>query len=205
MLRSMTAIISAQGLGVKRAARGLLAAAAALFAFGVTRDTQALPLLTLSANLRGLYGTPTRDQEVKPYGGGIGLSAGVTLPASLYPGASFDYFFGETEETQLGNITLSSYQLMADLGYDLSLALLTLRPSLGVGVFHLDGVADTNNSAFSAGGSDSPTNLLVSPGAELLLGLGLWSVSAEARFDKVFARDGYSDGIFVGAGLGLIL
>jgi hypothetical protein len=189
-----------------RAATWLLAGGASLLVLGVAREARALPLLTLSANLRGLYGTSLGDEEVSPYGAGIGLSGGVTLPMSLCLGASFDYFFGETQAIQSGEVSVSSYQLLGHLGYDISLALLTLRPSLGVGLFHgsVEVGTDGRIGFTDVPGSSSTNDLVVAPGAELLLGLGLWSVSAEVRYDNVFA-DGDADGLFVGAGLGASL
>src|SRR5688572_28274518 len=85
----------------------------------VTSTAAALPLLTISGSARGLYGSPTGDPELNRYGIGVGLRAGVTLPASLYLGASYDYFFGESD-TNLGvDVSSSLQQFMGRVGYDL--------------------------------------------------------------------------------------
>ena len=104
---------------------------------GLAETAHALPLVTLSGSLRGLYGSALGDQgventELNPYGIGIGLRGGVTLPAALYLGASFDYFFGESDDAI--DIEFNLYQVMGNVGYDIGLGPLTLRPSLGLGV-----------------------------------------------------------------------
>jgi hypothetical protein len=173
----------------------LLAGSSALTALVVSGTAQALPLITLSGSARGLYGVPTADLELNPYGLGVGLRGGVTLPASLYLGASFDYFFGESA-TILGIETSASrLQLMAHLGYDLGLGPFTLRPSLGLGMSDI--------SVEVAGLEESESDFVASPGAEFLIGLGLLSVSAEARYNKVFADD--QDAMVLGLGLGFSL
>ncbi len=97
------------------------------------QPAQALPLVTLSGSLRGLYGSVLSDQELNPYGIGLGLRAGVTLPMSLYVGASLDYFFGESATVGGDENSRSLLQVLGTLGYDASLGPLTLRPSLGLG------------------------------------------------------------------------
>jgi hypothetical protein len=157
---------------------------------------QALPLLTLSGSVRGLYGSAFGDPELNPYGPGLGLRAGVTLPASLYLGASFDYFLGESETRGVIDVSSSLLQVLANVGYDAGLGPLTLRPSLGLGF--------AESSFEGLGGEVSESDFVLSPGAELFIGLGLLSVSGEVRYNKVFA-DGDADGLILGLGLGFSL
>jgi hypothetical protein len=173
----------------------LLAGSSALTALVASGTAQALPLITLSGSARGLYGVPTADLPLNPYGLGVGLRGGVTLPASLYLGASFDYFFGESETIAGIETSVSLLQLMAHLGYDLGVGPFTLRPSLGLGLAEVSGEA--------LGFENSESDFVASPGAEFLIGLGLLSVSAEARYNKVFADD--ADGLVLGVGLGFSL
>lgn len=175
----------------------MVAGAAGLCTLGVAEEASALPLLTLSGNLRGLYGSAVSDPALDPYGIGLGLSAGVTLPASLYLGASFNYFFGESESLGGFDATFSAYQLMAHVGYDLGVGPLTLRPSLGLGF---------NSASLDTDGPiivEAESDFLLSPGAEAIIGLGLLTVSGELRYDKVFADD--ADAIVVGLGIGFSL
>lgn len=159
-------------------------------------DADALPLLTISGSLRGLYGSALGDPALNPYGPGLGLRAGVTLPTSLYLGASLDYFFGESEEVEGVDISASLLQVMANVGYDLGLGPLTLRPSLGLGL--------AQSNAEAADIDTSEANFALSPGAEAIVGLGLLSVSGEVRYNKVFADDDL-DGLYFGVGLGFSL
>src|SRR4051794_10315238 len=95
------------------------ALSAALLVVGVAGEAKALPLLTFSGSVRGLYGSATGDLDRNPYGAGLGLRLGVTLPASIYLGGSFDYFFGASENAGLDTeISSSILQLMARAGYD---------------------------------------------------------------------------------------
>ena len=176
------------------AASGCVAAFIAVVA--APREAQALPLLTLSGSARGLYGSALGDATLSAYGAGLGLRAGVTLPTALYLGGSFDYFFGESEEILGVESSVSLLQLMAHAGYDLGLGPLTLRPGLGLGL------AQTSLDAGIA--DESEGDFVISPGAELIVGLGFWSVSAEARYNKIFA-DGDVDALVFGAGLGFSL
>lgn len=169
---------------------------------GMAETAQALPLVTLSGSLRGLYGSPFGDQgiegeELNPYGLGLGLRGGVTLPSALYLGASFDYFFGESNDVI--DVDVSIYQLMGNVGYDLGLGPLTLRPSLGLGLASLS-VESGGLVSFE----ETESDFVLSPGAEGIIGLGLLSVSAEVRYNKVFA-DGDADALIMGVGVGFSL
>jgi hypothetical protein len=159
---------------------------------------EALPFLTLSGSLRGLYGSPVEDLAASPYGAGIGLRAGVTLPASLYLGGSLDYFFGESIDTPLGDVSTSLLQLMAHAGYDLGLGPLTVRPGVGLGL--------ANFSGDTPAGDTSESDFVLSPGVEGSIGLGLLSVGAEVRYNKVFSDgDVSADAIVLGVGIGVSL
>jgi hypothetical protein len=171
----------------------VMGAAGGLTAFAGLGEARALPLISLSASARGLYGSALGDQDPSPYGVGLGLRAGVTLPLSLYLGGSFDYFFGESVTLDDIESSASLLQLMANVGYDLGLGPLTLRPSLGLGF--------AKRSA--DGAADDASNFVASPGAEVLLGLGLLSVSAEARYNKIFDDD--ADAFILGLGIGFSL
>lgn len=175
------------------AALGVACAAAALSFSG---NANALPLLTLSASLRGLYGSAFGDPEANPYGPGIGVRAGVTLPSSLYLGASLDYFFGDSVEIAGADVNRSLLQVLANVGYDAGLGPLTLRPSIGLGL------AQANAEIGPL--DESESNFVLSPGAEAIVGLGLLSVSGEVRYNKVFV-DGDFDGLYFGVGLGFSL
>ena len=172
----------------------VLAAAGGLCALAAPREARALPLVTLSASLRGLYGAASGDPPLNAYGPGIGVRAGVTLPASLYLGASLDYFFGESDSVGGFDTSASTLQVLGNVGYDFGLGPLTLRPNLGFGL------AQSNVELGEEDASEG--NFALSPGVEALIGLGLLNVGAELRYNKVFAdEDADSDAIIVGVGL----
>jgi hypothetical protein len=173
----------------------LLAAAAALATFTVTSPAAALPLLTISGSARGLYGSPTGEAELNPYGVGLGLRLGVTLPASLYLGGSFDYFFGDSGTVANSDASVSILQVMGRVGYDLGLGPITLRPQLGLGY------AESSNELGDVELSNS--DVVFAPGVEFTLGLGLLTVGAEASYNKVFAGDDVdADAVVLGVGVG---
>jgi Outer membrane protein beta-barrel domain len=178
----------------------LPALAAALLVLGTPHPAKALPLITLSGSARGLYGAPTDDRRINPYGAGLGLRLGVTLPASLYLGGSFDYFFGGSEQAVLGvEQSRSVLQLMGHVGYDLGFGPVTLRPQLGLGL------AQAHSEVGDVSASES--DFALAPGAEFMFGLGLLTLSAEASYDVVFAGadDAGASAWILGLGLGFSL
>jgi hypothetical protein len=180
----------------RRAVGALLGVACAAGVVAFSGTAQALPLLTLSASLRGLYGSSFGEPALDPYGPGIGVRAGVTLPASLYLGASLDYFFGESESLAGIDSSASLLQVLGNVGYDAGFGPLTLRPSLGFGL--------AQSSVELGAVDETDGNFVLSPGAELFIGLGLLSVSGEVRYNKIFA-DGDTDALVLGVGLGFSL
>jgi hypothetical protein len=184
--------------------RFLPGVAAAAIVLSAASGASALPLLTLSGSARLLYGSSLGSPFVTPYGVGFGLRAGVTLPLSLYLGASFDYFFGQSKDDAVQmlasgeKLSTSTTQVLGNVGYDLGFGPLTLRPSLGLGL--------SDSSLKSAGRSNSDARFVASPGAELIVGLGLLTASAEARYNKVFSDAGSDgDAVVLGIGLGISL
>ena len=172
---------------------------AALLVVGAPEEAKALPLVTLSGSARGLYGSPSGNPDRDPYGLGLGLRLGVTLPASLYLGGSFDYFFGQSENAGLADISNSILQLMGRAGYDLGFGPVTFRPQLGFGL------TQAKTSVGNVDSSDS--KFALAPGAELMFGLGLLSVSAEAGYNIVLSgvTNASPNALILGVGLGFSL
>lgn len=190
-----------------------LAALTAVAALTASTDAGALPLLQISGNARWLYAAHVDDEDSELSSPGFGLSAGVTLPLSLYLGASFQYFVGtDRSYTYLGpsgavaareKFSNSSFQLLAHVGYDVGLLALTLRPSLGLGWWR------SVYQGTCGGGCDPNFNrdgVSISPGVELLYSFGLLNVSGEARFDAVaFSPGGSTQSMIFGLGAGFSL
>jgi hypothetical protein len=187
------------------AARWLVAVGALGAGATFSGSAAALPLIGVSASLRGLYGFALGDSlrvegngaagtssssDWNPYHLGLGVRGGVTL-SSIYVGASLDYFFAETTHVTGFEVSGGRLQVMGNVGYEFGLPLLTLRPLVGLGYAH------TNIDADSAG-SASKQELVIAPGAELLVNLGLINVSGELRYNW-----STTDAVVVGVGVGL--
>ena len=76
------------------------------------------------------------DGEPNPWGSGLGLAAGYTLPNAIYLGGAFEYFFGGSADDVYGRRFSSNiWQLSAEGGYDLGLGEhFVVRPKLGFGL-----------------------------------------------------------------------
>lgn len=186
-----------------------LAAASFSLVLTAASEVSALSILELSGSARWLYNANLSEGDSNLSSAGLGLSAGVTLPASLYLGASFQYFIGTeqmyTYVNAAGSVVAreafssSSFQLLGHVGYDAGLLDLTLRPSLGLGWWRTSVEAD----CFSCTPAYDRDAIALSPGVEILYSLGLLSVSAEARLDSlVFTRGKASVGFASIFGLG---
>jgi hypothetical protein len=183
-----------------------LVAAGALGAVATSAGSAAaLPLVGISASLRGLYGFALGDSlqvqsrstsasntssDWDPYHLGLGVRAGVTL-SSIYVGGSLDYFFAETMHVSGVEVSGGRLQVMGNVGYELGLPLLTLRPFLGFGY------ASTVIDASSAGNA-SKHEVVLAPGAELMVSLGLLNLSGELRYNWAD-----TDALVVGVGAGI--
>src|SRR6185295_9405239 len=188
------------------ATRWLVAAGALGAGATFSGSAAALPLVGVSASLRGLYGFALGDsQRVQamgpggtsassdwnPYHLGLGVRAGATL-SSIYVGASLDYFFAETLHVSGFEVSGGRLQFMGNVGYELGLPLITIRPLLGLGY------ARTRIDANSAGNA-SKQELVLAPGAEVLVSLGLINLSGELRYNWAST----ADAVIVGVGAGL--
>lgn len=161
-------------------------ATCALFAVTTTLTPTKASAQSLYAGLIGGYaGTtdndPTRD--VESYGGGGGLSAGVTLPVMpIYLGARALWFVGDsgTLSTGAASLVLDSHYVLygIDLGYDLILGPIVLRPGLGIG----SAILDNSGAAVGLSVTASDSSLYLAPGVGLIVKLGLLYVGGELRY-----------------------
>jgi len=143
------------------------------------------------------YGYELEEGDFNPWGTGIGVEIGYTLPSALYFGGNFDYFLGEEGESLSGNI----WQLMAEAGYDLGFGegpFFVLRPKLGAGVagYQYELCLDTTSCQ-----SNSETNFAIAPGATFMILTKSVSVALDFRYDMIFADEQLNALIFsVGVG-----
>jgi hypothetical protein len=172
--------------------------------------------MSLYAGLLGGYGFTPEKHEVQPYGFGLGASAGVTLPAvPIYVGARLLWFVGATGHTPSPMMTTTATGMTAvslklsesyltygiDLGYDLELGPLVLRPGLGIGSARL------NANIVDMGGVKTKlddSTLYISPAIALLFKPGLLYVGAEARYLGMTEKKHFS-GIALLAQLGITI
>jgi hypothetical protein len=174
--------------------------------------------MSLYAGLLGGYGFTPEKHEVEPYGFGLGAAAGITLPAiPIYVGARLLWFVGATgpghtsapttSTTATGMASVSvklseSYLTYGiDLGYDLELGPLVLRPGLGIGSGRL------NANSVGTGGVKTKfddSSLYLSPALALLFKPGLLFVGAEARYIGMTEK-AHLSGIALLAHLGVTL
>lgn len=182
---------------VKRLCAAMVGIAALL---GAAKDANAQPATanSLQIGLGFRYGIDLEDGDLNPFGTGLGLDAGLTLPNAIYVGGVFDYFFGNsvTSRTEvLGQVvevetSANIWQLMAEGGYDLGAGPFVLRPKLGVGI------ASLNGEVCSAGcDDDSETALALAPGATFIF-MGPATVSLDVRYDIVMTDPSWNGLIF---------
>ena len=165
-----------------------LGAVAAAGAFFVSAPAYADPATTnsLQIGLGFRYGIEMMEGDVNPWGFGLGLDAGYTLPNAVYVGGTAEYFFGEEVALEGGSLDTNIWQIMAEGGYDVGAGPLVLRPKLGLGFASssaevcLDGLGCSNDSA---------TDFALAPGVAAMLFLPMLSVSANVRYAFVFAEE----------------
>jgi hypothetical protein len=148
------------------------------------------------------YGVELGEDDFNPFGTGLGVDVGYTLPNALYLGGTFDYFFGQTEESEFLDRTGNVWQVMAEGGYDLGFGegpYFVVRPKVGLGVASYNeercvtpgGCEDSSESAFA-----------LAPGATFLFATKSFSLSLDLRYDVIFADDDPPDALIFSVGVG---
>ena len=168
---------------MQRRSISLLSATAIIFAAFPTIAEPAftLDLATVSGGVR--YGSENLDL-------GVGVRGGYTLSQSIYIGAVFDYWFGESEEQTVpgfpggpggGTVSasVSGWDLMGEVGYDFGVSpTVVIRPLGGIGVFHADG----ETCAPVIGCAEiSESEAAGAAGGQLLVDLDGFNIGAELR------------------------
>ena len=83
------------------------------------------------------------------------------------------YYLGGSENVPGGSISEHAFMYGLDLGYNFKIAILTLRPLLGIGNFTVSHSGEE--------GSGSASNLYLEPGLTALVSLGILYVGADAN------------------------
>jgi hypothetical protein len=148
------------------------------------------------------YGAMLNDGEPNPWGTGLGLNAGYTLPVGVYLGGNFEYFFGGSAETLGFKLKSNIWQLSAEGGYDIGLGEnFVIRPKIGVGIAGLKTSFENCPAALDCQGS-SDTKPLVAPGATFMLFTSRISLSLDARYAMVFTDNETAKALIFSFGIG---
>ncbi len=185
-------------------ARLSLAGAACLGAFLVAVPAMANEPASANSVQIGVgfrYGFELEEGDFNPWGPGIGVSGGYTLPQAVYLGGNFDYFFGETvDDPVLGEVSGNIWQLMAEGGYDIGLGeYFVIRPKAGLGFASLNSEVCVEGFPCQ---DESETKFAIAPGATFMLITSKVSVSLDFRYDMIFAEDEMLNALIFSAGVG---
>lgn len=186
-----------------RALRRLLVGTVGLVGSGLATPAAADPATQNSIQL-GVgfrYGFEQDPGDLNPWGTGLGLAAGVTLPNAVYLGGNAEYFFGETLEQNDIEASGHLWQLTAEGGYDIDIGLgpiFVLRPKVGAGIA---GVTMETCDIGDTCVDDSSTDFVLAPGATFILMPPGFSLSLDVRYDLIFAERTLN-AIIVSAGIG---
>jgi len=182
------------------AAAGLIASFIALPSFAAATEG----VLQLGLGFR--YGASLDDGDLNPWGTGLGLEAGYTLPVlPIYVGGNAEYFFGGSIDRPFGTSDAKIWQLSAEGGYDFGVGdNLVIRPKLGLGMAHLS-TSDCVESSPIAGppgcldGND--TKPLIAPGAKFILMFSRFELALDGRY-AVVTSDPTRKAFIFSAGIG---
>jgi len=150
----------------------LVAAAAAVAVIGsVTRDAHALGPIDLELGAKVGAGTaPSNSGPINPLGFGLGGRGGVSF-FGIYAGVDAMYYLGGSQTIDGEKVSLHTVMYGLDLGYNFKIAILTIRPLLGIGNFVVS----------SSPSSGNESNLYLEPGVTALVSLGTLFVGADAN------------------------
>lgn len=178
----------AQLIGVGAALAAVLFATAPAHA-----DPKTANSLQLGLGLR--YGVEMNEGDFNPWGIGLGVNGGYTLPNAVYVGGLFEYFFGDSRDVAGIKFKGNLWQVMAEGGYDIGLTpLFVLRPKIGAGI------ASTSVSAGDT--DDSSSDFALAPGVTAMLFLPGFGLSLDVRYDMVFSDPEMGKALIFTAGVG---
>ncbi|MFO7177416.1 MAG: outer membrane beta-barrel protein [Pseudomonadota bacterium] len=153
---------------------------------------------SIQIGLGARYGIEMMEGEGNPWGFGLGVNGGITLPMAVYVGGVAEYFFGEEVDVPGGSFSTNLWQLMAEGGYDLGAGPLVVRPKVGLGFVSSSGEACVTGFGCT---DVSSTDFALAPGVAVMAFLPMLSVSADVRYELVFAEE-TGKGLLFSLGLG---
>lgn len=161
----------------------LTATSAALFAGMISlawpTEAHALGPVDIEVGAKVGYATnPDSTIPYNPFGFGVGGRAGVSL-LGIYVGGNLMYYAGGSVSIFGATATGHALQYGVEAGYGFKIAILTLRPQVGVGSLHTFGtLTDAAGNSTSLSG---PHELYIEPGLTGLVALGPIYVGADAN------------------------
>lgn len=176
---------------------GAVGLVTALVAVPAAADPATANSIQLGIGFR--YGFEMEPGDLNPWGTGLGLDGGITLPNAVYVGGNVEYFFGSTVEASDIETSGNLWQLSAEGGYDIGLGpIFVLRPKVGVGVA---GSSFETCDIEGACVDDSSTDFMLAPGGTFILMPPGFSLSLDVRYAMIFAERTLN-GVIVSAGIG---
>ena len=155
---------------MKRIPLVVAAAAAVVLTGSVARDAHALGPIDLELGAKVGAGTRPASRGPNPLGFGLGGRGGVSF-FGIYAGVDAMYYLGGSQTIDGEKVSLHTVMYGLDLGYNFKIAILTIRPLLGIGNFVVS----------SSPSSGSENNLYLEPGVTALVSLGTLFVGADAN------------------------
>lgn len=146
-------------------------------------------------------GNETKD-GVGTQGVGIGLRGGYTLPMKVYVGAAFVYHLGGSNEANQVKYTGSTLYLGPEVGYDLELGPVIIRPYVGLGYGSVKAKAEAGGTTLL---DRSEGGFAVWPGVMARYPVDAFFVGADARYALVTGTDKITNaggaGVFATVGM----
>ena len=130
-------------------------------------------------------------EGVGTQGVGIGLRGGYTLPMKVYIGAAFVYHLGGSKDADQIKYTGSTLYLGPEVGYDLELGPLVIRPYVGLGYGSVKAKAEAGGKTLL---DRSEGGFALWPGLMARYPIDAFFVGADARYALVTGTDKISNG-----------
>lgn len=182
---------------------GSLAAALVIAATSAHAE-QAFTSSTVQIGANVDYGIYVGKGDVNPYGFGLGARGGYTLDMNVYVGASFEYYFGESNESLGASLDVRLWNLMFEPGYDFAIGdTMVIRPQLGIGLTSVHAKACANVPGLAnVCDTNTDTKLALAPGATYLIDFGGFFGMAGLRWHHIFTSADNTDGLLINVGAG---
>jgi hypothetical protein len=194
------------------AATGLLASTARAESGWGDDDDAVAPdaAVSFSASVQAFYaGMPDATGSLDPFGPGLGVRAGLTLPNALYLGVSYEHFFGAGPQGWVGAYSVDAEasldEVQAWVGYELALDGVSLRPQLGLGYVYSREEIVADRAPVAERSTSSAHGVVVSPTLQLAFPVGPAWLLVDGRYAIIPEAVANGDALMIGVGFGVAL